>query len=250
MRALPFILVRVNLALYLLNLTNNLKLTADDLSVIFRKEKNMSYFSSLSLFDWRQFDKLEIDLSNRITVITGSNGCGKTTILSLLSRHFGWTIPFASSPYVSKKAVKRLYRDVSKASGRDFQRGHNNEVIVGKIKYDEGQECTLTTPEYVGANYNVNLQSQVARPGLFIPSHRQQSIYNPVQTIPANPVDSTQMYEQYRGLAAQLYQNGGVGARKNPGAVQKEAIIALALFGEGNQASEPIPEYHLSLIHI
>lgn len=204
----------------------------------------MSYFKSLSLFDWRQFDKLEIDLSNRITVITGSNGCGKTTILSLLSRHFGWTISFASSPYLSRRAVKRLYRDVREESETEFHRAQNNEILVGKIIYDEGQECKITTPEYVGAHYNVNLQNQVQKPGLFIPSHRQQSVYNAVQTIPANPVDSAQMYEQYRGIAAQLYQTGGVNVRKNPGAVQKEAIIALALFGEGNQASEPIPEYH------
>ena len=41
---------------------------------------------------WRQFGSVDIDLSRRMTILTGANGAGKTTILNLLSRHFGWSI--------------------------------------------------------------------------------------------------------------------------------------------------------------
>ena len=70
----------------------------------------MSYFNAIKLAGWRQFENVELDLSKRVTIITGTNGCGKTTILTLLSRHFGWNIQFASTPYVSKRAARRLYR--------------------------------------------------------------------------------------------------------------------------------------------
>ena len=50
------------------------------------------------------------------------------------------------------------------------------------------------------------------------------------------------MYEQYRNLAAQVYQSG-INLRKTPGLVQKEAIIALAVFGEGNRHIDANDEY-------
>ena len=82
----------------------------------------MSYFNAIKLSGWRQFEDVELDLSKRVTIITGTNGCGKTTILTLLSRHFGWNIQFASTPYVSKRAAKRLYRDVHARSERSKRR--------------------------------------------------------------------------------------------------------------------------------
>ena len=47
----------------------------------------MSYFESIRLHKWRQFQEIDIDLSSRVTILTGANGSGKTTILTLLSRH-------------------------------------------------------------------------------------------------------------------------------------------------------------------
>lgn len=205
----------------------------------------MAYFRRLELQDWRQFKNVDIDLSSRVTIITGSNGCGKTTILSLLSRHFGWSIPFVASPYVSKRAQKALYRDVPiETRNVEYHSQNQSEQTVGTITYDNGAKCILTLPQAHGANYNINLHEQQHKKGLFIPSHRQQSVYNNVQTIPTNPVDAAQMYEQFRNVAAQLYQGGRLGPNaKNPGAVQKEAIISLALFGEGNTTIEPNDAY-------
>ena len=40
----------------------------------------MSYFSAMKLTGWRQFENIELDLSKRVTILTGTNGCGKTTI--------------------------------------------------------------------------------------------------------------------------------------------------------------------------
>ena len=216
----------------------------------------MSYFNTIKLTGWRQFENVELDLSKRVTIITGTNGCGKTTILTLLSRHFGWNIQFASTPYVSKRAAKRLYRDVhaksditknksvqeSETTEMDHEDDRNLVIDIGQISYDTGEICKLRIDTFVAANYQVKLDGQVSKAGLFIPSHRQQSVFNRVSQIPADPVSAAQIYEQYRSLFAQIYQSGAR-PQKNPGQVQKEALIALAAFGEGNSSLVGNPEY-------
>ena len=47
-------------------------------------------FKKLTITDWKQFEKIEIDFHPQLTVMTGANGSGKTTIINMLSRHFGW----------------------------------------------------------------------------------------------------------------------------------------------------------------
>ncbi len=202
----------------------------------------MSYFEAITLKGWRQFEDIQVDLSNRVTILTGSNGCGKTTILNLLSRHFGWKFHFASTPYVSKRAARRLFRDVHERSDRMISEDSNSQVCVGEIRYDTGDVCQIVTPMFVGANYHVGLENQSPKSGLFIPSHRQQSVYNPVSQIPTNPVSAAQIYEQFRSVFSQIYQSGGR-QQKNPGQVQKEALISLAVFGEGNSTLSPNQEY-------
>ena len=202
----------------------------------------MSYFAAINLRGWRQFQDVQIDLSKRVTIITGSNGSGKTTLLTLLSRHFGWNIQFASSPYVSKRAVKRLYRDVYRAGETVRADEPNQQVDVGEIIYDTGDICKIQTPLYVQANYQVNLDGQQPKAGLFIPSHRQQSIYNKVSQIPTQPISAAQMYEQFRNVFAQIYQTGNR-QQNNPGQVQKEALISLVVFGEGNSVLDGNAEY-------
>ncbi len=201
----------------------------------------MNTFSKLRLSGWRQFDNVDLDLSKNVTVLTGANGTGKTSILNILSTHFGWHINFAATPYVSKRSRKNLFKDIRKlAENEDPQ--SNRQHIVGHIDYSSGQGCSLTVPEIVGANYQLSYNNRQAVAGVFIPSHRQQSVYSSVSTIPTEPVEASQMYENYRNLLAQYFQPNQQRVR-NPGAVQKEALISLAVFGEGNNTVAPNQDY-------
>lgn len=201
----------------------------------------MNTFSKLKLSGWRQFDDVDLDLSKNVTVLTGANGTGKTSILNILSTHFGWSINFAATPYVSKRSRRSLFRDIrSREDAEDPQ--DNRQHKVGHVKYSSGRECDLTVPEMVGASYQLNYENREAVPGIFIPSHRQQSVYSSVSTIPTQPVEATQMYENYRNLLAQYFQPNQQRMR-NPGTVQKEALISLALFGEGNNTVAPNQDY-------
>jgi AAA domain len=62
----------------------------------------MYTFESILLKRWRQFEVVDLDLRPRMCVLTGPNGCGKTTILNVLGRHFGWNLSFLSSSFLTK----------------------------------------------------------------------------------------------------------------------------------------------------
>jgi len=47
-------------------------------------------FSKIRIHDWQQFSKIDLDFHERLTIITGANGSGKTTILNLLGKHYNW----------------------------------------------------------------------------------------------------------------------------------------------------------------
>jgi energy-coupling factor transporter ATP-binding protein EcfA2 len=58
----------------------------------------MTTFKSIRLRNWRQFASVSIDFHPRLTIITGSNGAGKSTILNICSQHFGYARPFLATP--------------------------------------------------------------------------------------------------------------------------------------------------------
>ena len=204
-------------------------------------------FSRLTLGRWRQFDGVDIDLRKQITVLTGQNGSGKTTILNLLNRHFGWSLNFVSTPYYGKKA-RRFWSDVwrpDKAPSGDAQSDaaqpdeapadepQNQHVQVGKITYTSGNECELTTNMIVGAQYQPGYSGMQPVAGLHIPSHRPVATYNNVGQIPTSPTTAAQSYQEFQSYLAQAYGGSSI---QNPGRIQKQSIISLAVFGEGNSS--------------
>ena len=46
-------------------------------------------FTRLSIKEWRQFSDIDIVFHEHLTVLTGANGAGKTTVLNLLSKRTG-----------------------------------------------------------------------------------------------------------------------------------------------------------------
>lgn len=46
-------------------------------------------FNRLEVYQWQQFEKVDIELHDRLTILTGANGSGKTTLLNLFAKHAG-----------------------------------------------------------------------------------------------------------------------------------------------------------------
>lgn len=203
---------------------------------------DLNLFSSMTLGNWRQFAEVEIPLSSPCVVLTGVNGSGKTTLLTILAKHFGWNLPFISTPLIGKRRMKRLYSDIYDdeqfSDEADIPSGMRK---VGDIKYENGSSCQLTTEALTGANYHLNYQGIQNVTGLYIPSHRPSAVYAPVSTIPTNPVELSQLYQNYFSILSQSMTNAG--RVQNPSLIQKENIIALAVFGENTEHVDANPHY-------
>lgn len=200
----------------------------------------MEQFKHLNLSGWRQFDNVNIDFDGHTTVLTGANGCGKTTILNVLSRHFGWNVQLAASPFMGKKKRKRIYSDLK----RILQGGEvsNANESIGRITYASGATCTLQIPINASQNPLYSLAYHQQRPvvGLHIPSHRPAISFQNVDQLPVNPKTVQQQYQEFQQLLLSTYGSANV---RNPGVVLKQSLISLAVFGYGNEAVVGNGEY-------
>jgi len=207
-------------------------------------------FASLQLGGWRQFQKIEIDFHDRMTIITGANGSGKSTILRLLASHFGWQNQLLSTPTDAKEgglryfhgAHRKLLRKMFSQNVNRVQNGvaqqavqQQSVILIGAIKYSNGISSEIGVPEHAGVNYNAQLTAQQVVPGLYIPSHRQVSNYQQVISIPTNPVDANFAYQVYFQALLHRYNNNLNPQIPSPMYRMKEALIAMATFGPGNQ---------------
>jgi predicted ATP-binding protein involved in virulence len=125
----------------------------------------MELFKRLELYKWRQFKRVDIDFDTDICVLTGPNGCGKTTILNVLGRHFGWDINFVSTPFQREK--NQFWSDVWVE--KDFERA-NQTIKVGDIYYSSGLSCNLMAPTTSAAQYSLQYRNQQPVVGIHIPS--------------------------------------------------------------------------------
>lgn len=199
-------------------------------------------FRVLQVSNWRQFSEVNLDFHPRLTVITGANASGKSTLLSILARHFNWPRSYSSSP---SQEDEHLWS--SMATGEAVPDAHSATEVrkIGRLVYGTVVETDITVPVHRTAtrtDYALQMPQQQEVHGVFLNSHRQASGgYSQVVSIPtafSNPDDLLHQYEEV--LRNRL--SGGY-APKSPQLVFKEAIMAAAVFGgRGNEAITPNSE--------
>jgi len=161
-------------------------------------ETSNTRFGSLTLHDWRQFDELSIDFHPRLTVLTGANASGKSTVLALLAKHFNWSRVYSSAPL--REGTKRRW---SVFGRRRSQRPEASEGWgeVGTLVYSDGLQTAVNVAEGradMRTQYDVQLPHQRPVTGVFLISHRAVAgTYTQVSTIPTSFGDSEQAFEQF-----------------------------------------------------
>lgn len=136
-------------------------------------------FERLVLTDWQQFADVDISFHPRATIITGANGCGKTTILTLLAKQLGWSQFSLATPKTDLVTKSLKYFSLFRKLGKDS----NVDREIGSITYTNDAVARLLAPEVGGPQYSIEIHDQQPARFFFIPSHRQTFSYRRVQQI-------------------------------------------------------------------
>lgn len=199
-------------------------------------------FQRINLAGWRQFKQLDIELHPRLTVITGANGAGKSTVLNILSQHFGWQRPYLSTPQKNRKNGQNYYQSGLRRRRRPAQPvGHPGAQPeqFGSIYYVEGAPAQIMAHDNNSVQYSLGISGQQPIRGVHIPSHRPYPFYQQVGNIPTNPLNLEQAYNNYFSENVQRLQGGHT--QFSPIYRLKESLISMATFGAGNEFVEPNP---------
>jgi hypothetical protein len=192
----------------------------------------MVKFSSLSIESWLQFEHVSLDLGGRLTVLTGANGCGKTTLLRILAQHRGWPATHVATP--SKNHVTgaiefltRFFMGVDKS----------DDTNVGSLTYSNGVVSDLTIPTRGSVAYQISVQNQQPVNCIFMPSHRQVFRYEPVQNIPVTKKTEQTAFDEVYRISVQRHQGQG---GQSASFFMKNTLIGWAIQGHGIHAGDKI----------
>jgi len=202
--------------------------------------KGGTIFKSLKINGWRQFQSIDIDFHPRLTVITGTNGAGKSTILNILSMHVGISRQYYALPHrrgnilsylpgifnIPKKLFKWIVPDRT-----PFQQ------YLGEISYSNDITSKIVIPTSPGLAYDVTLENQQNIVGFHMPSHRLLPHYQPVANLSFSGIEPNVSFQMLIGETYSGFRGQNTG---NSLLYQLKQILASwAAIGEGNSSLRP-----------
>ena len=159
-------------------------------------------FKRLKISDWRQFSNVDISFHPHLTVLTGANGAGKTTILNLLSQSTGWDPQFVSSYEKDKAGISKYFNSLKNIGKRFFIKASNTpnavENKLGELEFSDGTIADLILPQNVSSGtYSITTKGGKKEKGVYISSHRPSFPYRAVKTIPTSVATREQIFKKY-----------------------------------------------------
>ncbi|HIC8799980.1 AAA family ATPase [Aeromonas veronii] len=192
-------------------------------------------FKKVEINHWRQFENIEMEFDDRVTIITGSNGAGKTTILSILGKNFGWNTRLLSTPTKDKESGLMRFLTGKWDSLFPEREKHDSWVEIGQIQYSNLKFSKVRIPKEAGSTYDFDFSEQQSVQGMHIPSHRPVFSYKEVQSIPTKPKNKEDYFNEYNANVVDKFTNTGEWLKNiSPNYLLKESLIGLATFGYGN----------------
>ncbi len=200
------------------------------------------HFNRIQLMGWRQFSQIDVKLDSNVTIITGENGCGKTTLLNILAMHNNWHYAPLASPKEDKNGVWNFFTNIStKILNRVTQShpfpGHNphqnqNQYVAGTIEYSDSTKGEILIPENSGPQYGLTIQNTKQIPLLFIPSHRPIFKYQKIDNIPTIKKTTQQASEEVANSTRERFMSHHMGGQ-NQSSLMKNTLIGWAINGYG-----------------
>jgi len=191
------------------------------------------YFKHLQIKEWQQFKNIEIEFHERLTVLTGANGSGKTTILNLLAKHFEWEFNSLATPKKEEKTgvIKFLTRLFN---GKNLMDDENisQQNIIGKLTYGSNKEASLQIPNNDSLQYQIQIKNKANVKCFYIPSHRAIFRYQAIQNIPIAKKNKMTAFQELSNNTKNRYFSDHVQASSY---LMKNTLIGWAIQGYGVQ---------------
>ncbi len=219
----------------------------------------------LKVFGWRQYKYIDIEFHPRLTILTGSNASGKSTLLNIVNRHlssyggssYTWSSIQVGTPQLITSGPgaggtaylpdywKPFYRKgvapkpeespatVHDAFWADYQDPTEPVQEIGAIDYTDSDHALITVHSVVGRIYTLNISGQREVLGIPIPAYRPPFSYKafPSDAFSFKPKDRRTIRDDYiKGLAC-LYK--GEEPVFLPGSFIKDVLISSAILGSG-----------------
>lgn len=196
-------------------------------------------FRHLDITDWKQFERLDIDFHDRLTVLTGANGSGKTTILHMLARNLGWNFQELATPRKDEKSgIIKFFASLFRRKIED-----NQPAVIGRLIFSDGVETNITVPsDSTSARYQIGYSNHRVIPGINILSHRNIFKYQSVPTISTQKVSRRQAYDLVSQITRQESLEDNPYRHKTVNYHIKETLLSWAIGGSGNKYIEPDAE--------
>ena len=186
-------------------------------------------FARLTLRDWQQFAEIDITFHPRATILTGSNGSGKTTILSFLAKHQGWQQFSLATPKNDLISKGLRYFSLFRNLGKDA----NADRSIGTLTYTDKSSATFLAPEAGAAQYQVEIRNQQHARFFYIPSHRQIFSYRRVAQI--NTIRKERQTAFHEIQSNQMSRHAGNGVEPSS-FIMKGTLLGWMINGYGVQS--------------
>jgi hypothetical protein len=193
-------------------------------------------FERLRIGGWRQFSQVDMTFHPQLTVITGANGAGKSTILNILIQHFGLSKALLGVP-TSVKGERGFFANVFNVVTRLTKwlqpQVDAEQTVVGSLSYSNQASTQLSVPTRGQQSYNVTFPQAQPVLGFHMPSHRAMPNYQQVPTVAFGGVDPTQAFDRLYPEYVALFHGSHTG--QSVLFKLKELLASWASYGPGNE---------------